>query len=281
MPIEQKIAWAALIGTPMLGLLMWGLAQADFHWPPILVYGAIALGGAGLLISVALWCHIGWVWIRSKGLQLGPAIVIAIGLALVAGGTVWGLLTWAPNPSPKAGQELATATPLVGPPSAASKPDTARQRERSKRLRRDPKTETVATLPSLPKEPAWPTDHEYVPLRAEQFMEIFKDKTPEERKTLVGVYKDDWMKIEGVIHSINGPDAQGQLMVYVIEKKTDSVFGTLVGMRFDKTWTKKIVPLQKETVVRAIGHISAYTADTAIIGTLMLDQSEIISTKSG
>ncbi|HUK59723.1 MAG TPA: hypothetical protein VLV50_10875, partial [Stellaceae bacterium] len=93
MPLERKVAWAFLIGAPALGLVMWGLAQNGFHWPWQIIYLAIIAGGLGLVVAAILWCHIGWVWLRKMGLQMGPAVVIVIGLLIVSGGAIWGAAT--------------------------------------------------------------------------------------------------------------------------------------------------------------------------------------------
>src|SRR5208337_5183957 len=42
-------------------------------------------------------------WIRARGLQLGPAIVIAFGLAVITGGSIWGAFTWTPAVKKEAG----------------------------------------------------------------------------------------------------------------------------------------------------------------------------------
>jgi hypothetical protein len=103
MGLERKIAWASLGGPAALGLVMWGIAQTGFIWPPIAVYGAITVGGIGLAVTIAVWCHIGWVWIRGKGCQVGPALLIAVSLAGLAGGIIWAGMTWkAPEQLPAA-----------------------------------------------------------------------------------------------------------------------------------------------------------------------------------
>ncbi len=73
---------------------MW--AADHYHWQwfaPVAAIMTVVFVGL-VVISAALWCHLFWRWIRAKGLQLGPAIAIAIGLLIVAGGGVWALFTW-------------------------------------------------------------------------------------------------------------------------------------------------------------------------------------------
>jgi len=97
MGIEPKIALGSLAWPTALALLMWGLTQVGVTFPPAIIDGAIIAGAIGLLLASALWCHIAWVWLRSKGLQLGPAIVIACVLVLLVGGGIWGAFTWKPS----------------------------------------------------------------------------------------------------------------------------------------------------------------------------------------
>src|SRR5277367_5278338 len=93
MDSKRKVAWASLATSMLGGLLMWGLAQISFQWPPLVTYGAVVVGTTGVLVSGAMWCHIAWVWLRTRGLPLGPAIVVAIGLSIVTGGVTWALVS--------------------------------------------------------------------------------------------------------------------------------------------------------------------------------------------
>jgi hypothetical protein len=123
MGLEKRVAWATLFGPSTLALTMWGIAGTGFVWPPVAIYGAIILGGFGLAVTAGLWCHIGWVWVRAKGLQLGPAIVIAISMVGLIGGGIWGVATWSPTTktSPQPAQkkkDVAQAQPKI--PSLAT-----------------------------------------------------------------------------------------------------------------------------------------------------------------
>src|SRR5208282_660382 len=102
MGLERKIAWASLSG-PALGLMMWGVAGVGWVPPTFAFYFAIIVGGLGTIVFGSIWIHVGWVWIRARGLQLGPAIVIAFGLAVITGGSIWGAFTWTPAVKKEAG----------------------------------------------------------------------------------------------------------------------------------------------------------------------------------
>lgn len=95
MSLERKIGWASLSG-PALSLLMWGAAGLGWVPPVFAYYFAVCVGGLGTVIFGSVWLHIGWTWLRSRGVQLGPAIFIALGLAIACGGLVWAAITWKP-----------------------------------------------------------------------------------------------------------------------------------------------------------------------------------------
>jgi hypothetical protein len=114
---------------------MW--AADHYHWQwfapvaALMTFVFVAL----TIVSALLWCHLGWRWVRSRGLRLGPAIFIVIGLLVAACGGVWGMFTWSPsgkkvaNPAPQGADEFARAkipqygtTPLSQ--RAGDQPDT-------------------------------------------------------------------------------------------------------------------------------------------------------------
>lgn len=81
-----------------------------------------ALGwGQGILVAVCLvlLLHVIWQWLREKGLQLGPAILVFVGVGVALAGGVWGAFTWK-NPVKARAQlrppaDHATSTPEVLP----------------------------------------------------------------------------------------------------------------------------------------------------------------------
>ena len=99
MEIEQKIKWAAPAATVLWALLMWGVTQSGYEWPSTVVYGAIVLGGVGFAVTAVIWIQIAWMWLRKRGLKLGPAIVISTGLAITIAGLAWAAFVWSPKPS--------------------------------------------------------------------------------------------------------------------------------------------------------------------------------------
>ena len=101
MGFKRKIAWASMLGGPAFGAVMWGAAGLGCATPIQAYYLAMGVGGLGALVSGALWLNIGWAWIRAKGFQLGPTIVIAIGLVITAAGVLWGAASWVKPQSPK------------------------------------------------------------------------------------------------------------------------------------------------------------------------------------
>lgn len=96
MGLERKIAFAGL-GCSAVGVVSWGLKGLDFTVPPIIFYVAILIGSIGAVLLAGLLCQFGWILARSRGLQLGPAIGIVIGSAILLPSLVWGVWTWAPS----------------------------------------------------------------------------------------------------------------------------------------------------------------------------------------
>lgn len=103
MGLERKIAFAGL-GCSAVGVVLWGLKGLDFTVPPIIFYVAILIGSIGAVLLAGLLCHFGWILARSRGLQLGPAIGIVIGSAILFLSLIWGAWTWAP---PRQSSEVA------------------------------------------------------------------------------------------------------------------------------------------------------------------------------
>jgi hypothetical protein len=131
-------------------------------------------------------------------------------------------------------------------------------------------------LPRLPekepKEPAWPTGLNYIDLSPSSFLELFRDKTYDQNKIILNIYKDEWMKVDGTISADPFfPNADRTISIFVSIET--SAFGN-VALSFDKNMMREVVILKKGTKIRAVGQLNVVLGDV-----ILLEHSKIVSLK--
>lgn len=120
---ERRLALATLLPGLGFGGLMFVREELGIHFTDnaLLFIGALSI--ACLVISVLLWAHIAWIWLRKRGVKVEPIIMMFAGAALFLNGLVWALVTIAP--STVIAKETAAvlpaepASPIIEPAEAA------------------------------------------------------------------------------------------------------------------------------------------------------------------
>lgn len=126
------------------------------------------------------------------------------------------------------------------------------------------------------QEPRWPTRLKYVGLTPDEFLDLFKNRTYDQKQKTLSLYKGEWIKVEGYVAAAPFiPSFGDSVALFVSTSKSLDPFERVlnVSLDFKQGMMKKVLVIKSGTKIRAVGQVGTVMGDSV----LLLENARIVS----